>query len=93
MAIREKGRKPGRVVEVSFRPAEAGEKGLVSETHTEYHRGGSGGGPMFDVDHETGIHPTMESAKAHLEKSFGGHFGSGDGPKESKPEPEDDGAE
>lgn len=51
------------VKEVSFKPAKGG---VVSETRKEVKRGGQGGGPMHDYEHETAVHPDMESAHAHL---------------------------
>jgi hypothetical protein len=66
----ERGRK-GRLCEISFRPAEGG---AISETRTEYKRGGQGGGPDVDYDHETAVHPTLEHAVKHLKKELGPHF-------------------
>jgi len=77
--IAEKGRKPGHVESISFRPAEGG---LVSETTTKYKRGGSGGGPDSEYDRETGIHPTIEHAIAHLKETMGHHYKGGKPAKE-----------
>jgi len=71
MAMKDRGRK-GRLCEISFRPADGG---AISETRTEYKRGGQGGGPDVDYDHETAIHPTMEHAERHLRKTLGPAFG------------------
>jgi hypothetical protein len=66
--------RPGKVCEISFRPADTG--GAESETRTEYKRGGQGGGPDVEYDHETGIHPTLEHAVKHLKETLGPHFGN-----------------
>jgi hypothetical protein len=70
MAMKEKGHK-GRLCEISFRPADGG---AISETRTVYKRGGQGGGPDVDYDHETAVHPTLEHAVKHLKKELGPHF-------------------
>lgn len=59
------------VKEVSFRPAKGG---IVSETRKETKRGGQGGGPISDYEHETAVHPTIESAHEHLSAMMGHHF-------------------
>jgi hypothetical protein len=71
MAMKEKGHK-GRLCEISFRPADGG---AISETRTVYKRGGQGGGPDVDYDHETAVHPTLEHAVKHLRKTLGPAFG------------------
>jgi hypothetical protein len=76
----------GEVQEVSFRPAEGG---LVSETHTKFKRSGQGGGPDFDHERETAIHPTIEHAHDHLSAMLGHHFGTEK--KAAKPEDGKDG--
>lgn len=81
MKAKEMG-KPGKVCEISFRPAEGG---AVSETRTEYKRGGQGGGPDVDYDHETAVHPTLEHAVKHLKAALGPAFA---GQHAEEPEPE-----
>jgi hypothetical protein len=78
-----KERKPGRLSEISFRPADKG--GAISETRTEYKRGGQGGGPDVDYDHETAVHPTIEHAVKHLKAKLGPAMGE----PEPEPEPEE----
>lgn len=89
MAMKEKGRKEGKVTHLAFKPAEDG--GLISETHKEWARGGSGGGPGFDTDMETRIHPTIEHAAKHLKNVFKEHM-PGNSDNEAEKEP-DEGAE
>lgn len=72
-----KGKKELR--SVRFEPAKGG---VISETETRVHRGGSGGGPEYDHEREMGVHPTMEHAKEHLGKMMAGCFK--DGAKEEK---------
>lgn len=55
---------------VHFKPAKGG---LISETSMKFKRGGQGGGPMHDYEHETAVHPTMEHAQAHLAKMMSQH--------------------
>lgn len=62
-------------VSVEFKPAKGG---VVSESRFETKRGGQGGGPMMDYDHETAVHPTEESAHEHLGKMLGQHFEGAD---------------
>jgi hypothetical protein len=84
MAMKERGRK-GRLCEISFRPAEGG---AISETRTEYKRGGQGGGPDVEYDHETAVHPTLEHAVKHLKKELAPHFQEEF--KQDEPEEEDE---
>ena len=65
----------GEVLGIEFKPAKGG---LVSETHMRYKRGGQGGGPDWDHESETGVHPNMEHAHAHLEAMMGHCFGAGE---------------
>lgn len=74
MKAKEMG-KPGKVCEISFRPAKGG---AVSETRTEYQRGGQGGGPDVDYEHETAVHPTMAHAVNHLKNHLAEAFPQGD---------------
>jgi hypothetical protein len=69
---RERGKE--KIEGVEFRPAEGG---LVSETRKKVSRGGSGGGPGYDYDHETAVHHSMDDAKAHLESCLGHVFKGG----------------
>ena len=71
MAMKEKRGRKGRLCEISFRPADGG---AISETRTEYKRGGQGGGPDVEYDHETAVHPTLEHAVKHLKKELAPHF-------------------
>lgn len=70
-------RKP-EVVGIEFKPAKGG---MMSETRTRQQRSGQGGGPLMEHDSEMAIHPTMDHAKAHLEKCMGHCFGSSDSEK------------
>lgn len=67
-----------KVVGIEFRPATGG---MMSEMHKETPRSGQGGGPLTEHESEMTIHPSMEHAKAHLEKCMGHCFGAGDGKK------------
>jgi hypothetical protein len=60
------------VEHLSFRPAKGG---VISELSMRTKRSGQGGGGMHDYESETTVHPTMEHAKAHLEKHMGDCFG------------------
>lgn len=73
---------------VEFRGAKGG---IVSETRMRHKRPGQGGGPDYDYKHETGVHPTLEHAKEHLETALGHLFtgASKEGAKEEKAEGED----
>lgn len=64
-------RSKGEVKEVSFKPAKGG---IVSETRREFKRGGQGGGPSHDYEHETAVHPDMKSAHAHMAAMMGHCF-------------------
>lgn len=76
----------GEVISVEFRPAKGG---VVSETRTKYKRGGQGGGPMDDYEHETAVHSTKEDAAAHLHAALGKAWGGSDGPdRETKADEE-----
>lgn len=82
---RERGK--AKIESLEFRPAEGG---LISEMRKRVSRGGSGGGPAYEMDHETTVHPTMEHAEAHLRESLGHVF---EGAKEeSVREPEGKGS-
>lgn len=59
------------VESVTFRPAKGG---VISETARKIKRGGQGGGPMHDYEHETTVHPTIESAHEHLTAMMGHAF-------------------
>lgn len=63
----------GEVESVTFRPAKGG---VVSETTTAYKRGGQGGGPDREYEHETAVHPTHEHAAAHLKSMLGHAYAS-----------------
>jgi hypothetical protein len=65
--------KKTEVEEISFRPATGG---AVSDVRTKTRRGGQGGGPDYDYDHQTAVHATLEHAQAHLAKHLGDCFGS-----------------
>lgn len=71
MSANNSSRGKTEVTHVSFKPAKGG---IVSETHKETKRGGQGGGPMHDYDTETAVHPTIESAHAHLTAMMGHAF-------------------
>jgi hypothetical protein len=60
---------------VEFRPAKGG---VVSETRYKVARGGQGGGPTHDYEHESGVHATKEDAHAHLDKMMGGAWATGE---------------
>lgn len=62
----------GETVGVEFKPATGG---IISTTHMRFKRGGQGGGPDFDHEHEEAVHPTMEHAVGHLRTTLGGVFG------------------
>lgn len=64
--------KKPEVTGIEFRPAQGG---MMSETHTRTQRSGQGGGPLMEHESEMAIHPSMEHAKAHLEKCMGHCFG------------------
>lgn len=79
-----------RTVEsVEFRKAKGG---VISETRFKTARGGQGGGPDCDYNHETAIHTTAEHAQAHLGKMFfdteSGTDKAGDYDKEDRGGPE-----
>lgn len=71
MSANNSSRGKPEVKEVSFKPAKGG---IVSETRKEVKRGGQGGGPNYDYEHETAVHPTIESAHAHLTAMMGHAF-------------------
>jgi hypothetical protein len=74
--------KKAEIVEVSFKPATGG---IVSETRSKMRRGGQGGGPDWDYETESGVHPTLKHASEHLKATLGHHFAAA--PKEQGSEP------
>lgn len=72
--------KKPELLEVSYRPAKGG---VVSETRTRTKRSGQGGGPDFDHESETGVHPSLEHAQAHMASVLSDCFTGGS----AKPQP------
>ena len=60
--------KKRELVTVEYRPAK---NGIISETRTRTARGGQGGGPDYDLDHETAVHRNAGEAQAHLGRVMG----------------------
>lgn len=73
----------GEMVGMEFKPAKGG---AVSETHMRYKRGGQGGGPTEDHEHETAVHPTLQHAQDHMAAMMGHCFTDGEGKSDEKPE-------
>lgn len=71
MSANDTKRGKGEVESVQFKPAKGG---VISETRHKIKRGGQGGGPLHDYEHETAVHPTIESAHAHLTAMMGHSF-------------------
>ena len=65
-------KKVERKAEVRSMTFEHAKNGLVSRTHLRSKRSGQGGGPDYDYEEETNVHPTAEHAAAHLKKYMGG---------------------
>jgi hypothetical protein len=91
MAIMPTGRvKPpkvkGKLIELTFRPAEGG---ALSEGIRHIPRGGQGGGGDFDVHRFEAIHSTKAHAVNHLKNHLAEMFPQGD---RSSVEPEATGA-
>lgn len=63
------------VSEVTFRKAKGG---VISETRKEIRRGGQGGGPVMDYEHESAVHSDMKSAHDHLTAMLGHSFEGSD---------------
>lgn len=57
------------LVEVNVRPAK---NGYISEARLRTKRSGQGGGPDYDHETETAVHPNVKHAQAHLAKLMGG---------------------
>lgn len=77
----------GKVHGIHF---EAAEGGLVSHMEKRYARGGQGGGPSYDHETETTVHPTLEHAQEHLEEHLGHVFGKKKGKEKPKAEPKEE---
>lgn len=57
------------LVAVEFRPAK---NGIISEARVRTKRSGQGGGPDYDHETETAVHPNAKHAQAHLAALMGG---------------------
>lgn len=57
------------LVSVQFRPVKGG---VISDTYTRTKRSGQGGGPSFDEEKDTAVHPNVKHAQAHLAALMGG---------------------